>query len=168
MNKPKVRDLVDENDCVVRVTATTDESSLWRRCVHVFLIGDNGDILICKRPATKRAYPGLWSSAAGGHVELGETYGQAAARELREELDLTLELRDLGRFDVKDEHGNIIHHLFVGRHGGLKATGPECCESKWVEPRAIQADVIENSHAYAESFRRALALYFEAYRGETR
>lgn len=52
------------------------------------LLCRNGRILLGKRAAHRRSYPGVWD-LPGGHVENGETAEQALVRELHEELGVT-------------------------------------------------------------------------------
>ena len=55
--------------------------------IHVIaavITDDRGRFLVCRRPAAKR-HGGLWEFP-GGKIEPGETYLQAAQRELAEEL----------------------------------------------------------------------------------
>jgi len=47
-------------------------------------------VLLCHRSVERRWYPDVWD-LAGGHVEPGEFPGQALVRELREELDITVD-----------------------------------------------------------------------------
>lgn len=47
-----------------------------------------GRLLLGKRSARRKAYPGVWD-VPGGHVEIGETAEQALVRELREEIGVT-------------------------------------------------------------------------------
>ena len=56
------------------------------RIVAGLLIRD-GRALLCHRSALKAWFPDVWD-LPGGHIEEGETPGQALARELREELGL--------------------------------------------------------------------------------
>ncbi len=57
------------------------------------LIWRDGKFLICRRPPHK-ARGGLYEFV-GGKVEPGETKPEALARECREELDVTVEVRDV-------------------------------------------------------------------------
>ena len=42
-------------------------------------------------------YPNTWTTSATGHVQYGETYRQAALRELQEELGIACRLHRLGK-----------------------------------------------------------------------
>lgn len=72
------------------------------------LIWDKNKFLICQRPANK-ARPLLWEFA-GGKVEPGETPEQALVRECREELAITLSVRDVF-MDVVHQYPDITVHL---------------------------------------------------------
>lgn len=70
-----------------------------RRVVNV-LLRDGGKVLLLKRIGTE-AWVGSYTSPGGG-VEEGETFHQAAIREVREEIGVELEAADLhfaGLFD---------------------------------------------------------------------
>jgi ADP-ribose pyrophosphatase YjhB (NUDIX family) len=72
-----------------------------------------------RRDPRKRAYPGFWDTSVSGHVAVGETYEEAARRELREELgvaELELELVATVNVDFADERERAA--LFVGRSDG--------------------------------------------------
>lgn len=74
-------------------------STLIKACLGI-LIRDNR-ILITSRPEGK-VMAGYWEFP-GGKIELGETYKQALARELHEELGIHSEI-------------NALHHLGVVEH----------------------------------------------------
>ena len=127
-------DVVDEDDQLISLATSVEilARGQWQRIVHIFLFNCQRQLLLCRRPYNPtKAYSGLWSSSAGGHVECGETYEQAARRELCEELGLEIPLQDSGRFDVVDENGKKIHHLFTGMYNGTgHPSGLECAEAR--------------------------------------
>lgn len=63
---------------------------------------------------TKRADPGKWSYSAAGHVDAGETYEQAALRELNEEMGIKATKVDFLEKDytVKNGKPRAFHHVF--------------------------------------------------------
>lgn len=72
------------------------------------LIWDGDHFLICQRPAHK-ARPLLWEFV-GGKAEPGETLEEALIRECREELAVTLSVKDIF-MDVVHEYPDINIHL---------------------------------------------------------
>lgn len=84
-------DLVNENDEVMGTVKRKDahrDPSLIHRAIGIMVFKD-GQLYLQKRSMTKDTYPGYWTLSATGHVDSGETYDQAAIRELKEELGLT-------------------------------------------------------------------------------
>jgi isopentenyl-diphosphate delta-isomerase type 1 len=87
-------EIVDENGRVIGLEARSKchgDPSLVHRAVHVFLRDHEGRFLLQKRAMTKDIQPGKWDTSVGGHLDPGETYEVAAARELNEELGVRLE-----------------------------------------------------------------------------
>lgn len=62
--------------------------------VAVLLQSANQRVLLTRRAASLRIFPGIWVPP-GGHVELDETLAAAGLRELNEETGLKLELNDI-------------------------------------------------------------------------
>jgi isopentenyl-diphosphate delta-isomerase type 1 len=58
------------------------------RSVQVFLFDSSKRLYVQKRASQKQRFPNTYCASAAGHVDLGESYGQAAARELEEELGI--------------------------------------------------------------------------------
>lgn len=70
-------------------------------CVYIALVNSRDEIYIQHRAAAKRLWPNRKTISASGHVDPGETFEQAAVREVGEELGLELsrsDLRLLGSF----------------------------------------------------------------------
>ena len=72
------------------------------------LIWDGKRFMICQRPAHKAR--GLLWEFVGGKVEKGETKEEALIRECREELDITIGVKDVF-MDVVHEYPDILVHL---------------------------------------------------------
>lgn len=91
--------VVDEADQQVGLAsrAQIHAQGLKHRAVHVLVFAPDGRLWLQRRSQAKDRYPGLWTSSASGHVDPGESYDQAAARELKEELGLELALTYLGK-----------------------------------------------------------------------
>jgi 8-oxo-dGTP pyrophosphatase MutT (NUDIX family) len=71
----------------------------------VLLVDSRGWVLLQERDEHARIAPGRWA-ASGGHVEPGESYLEAAVRELREETGLVVAPEELQLVGIYD-----IHHV---------------------------------------------------------
>ncbi len=69
-------------------------AAMAHRAVHVFIRNRARAIFLQKRAANKDVQPGRWDTSVGGHVVPGESYEEAAAREMEEELGIRLD--DIG------------------------------------------------------------------------
>jgi ADP-ribose pyrophosphatase YjhB (NUDIX family) len=102
----------------------------------------DGRILLAARG--KPPSEGLYS-LPGGMVETGETLGEAALRELREEVGVEAELIRLiapVEFIERDGQGHIKHHVVIAAHAarwvsGEPQPGPEAKDIRWVTERDI-------------------------------
>ena len=93
-------DVVDEHDAVIGSCPAREclDKGLLHRALLVFLANPHGEVYLQKRASNLLFYPGHWSASVTGHVSSGETYLQAAKREVREELGIDCELTELGKF----------------------------------------------------------------------
>src|ERR1700722_536795 len=82
--------IVDINDNVLGEGWKIDihAKRLWHRQVYVQIMSKSKGFLLQKRCAERSFDPLKWTSSASGHVNLGETYLDAAHREIREELGI--------------------------------------------------------------------------------
>lgn len=91
--KDELLDILDPSGEVVGQELRSrchDDPELRHRAVHVFVRNQKGEIFLQKRSMTKSIQPGKWDTSVGGHLQVGESYEAAAARELEEELGLRL------------------------------------------------------------------------------
>jgi 8-oxo-dGTP diphosphatase len=123
---------------------TSDASPSSRRLLLVAaaaLIDPSGRVLITQRPQHKEL-GGLWEFP-GGKVEQGEAPETALVRELKEELDLTVEPDALDPFAFAS-HAYPDFHLLMPLYiasqwqGVLKADRNAAQDVAWVSPRALR------------------------------
>ncbi len=87
----EVFDIVDENDAVIGAAPREQchgDPALVHRVAHVLVFNSRGELLLQKRSRSKDIQPGRWDTSVGGHLDPGETYLEAAYREMKEELGL--------------------------------------------------------------------------------
>lgn len=99
-------DIVDRND---KVIGTTDKKTAHgngdlHRVAAVFVFDQNGELYVQQHPTD-----GKWDHSVGGHVDKGETYAMAAAREAEEELGIIQPLEELVTSIYANEHPHMQH-----------------------------------------------------------
>ncbi|MDQ6622192.1 MAG: NUDIX domain-containing protein, partial [Verrucomicrobiota bacterium] len=112
--------IVDENDHVTGEAPRGEVhgNNLRHRAVHLLLFNDAGELFLQKRSKWKDRHPCVWDSSAAGHVDAGEEYDQAAARELREELGIETPLERLLKLPASEQTGQEFIWLYRGRYNG--------------------------------------------------
>ncbi len=108
-------DLLDENRLPLGRTAERlcpFVPGEYRTVVHVCVFNSAGELLIQKRKADKKLWPGRWDVAAAGGVSAGETSRMAAEREFEEEMGVSLDLTGI-RPTVTVNFGRGFDDFFV-------------------------------------------------------
>lgn len=99
-DKPAETEIWDIYDADRQLTGRTVErgkplrADEYHTIIHVCVFSPDGKLLIQQRNAHKRGWSGLWDVTAGGAALAGESSGEAAERELFEEIGLRLPLAD--------------------------------------------------------------------------
>lgn len=84
-------EIVDEEDRVIGLAPRSrchGDPSLIHRVAHVLVFNRHGELLLQKRSENKDIQPGRWDTSVGGHLSPGESYLEAAYREMAEELGI--------------------------------------------------------------------------------
>ena len=159
--------VVNERDEVVG-TMPKDEAHKTgapHRIAVVYVENDAGQFLVQIRMS------GALDHSAAGHVDPGESYEEAAKRELQEELGIAnVALRWIGHGDTSGESshdGGIRSHVFdvfvcAAEPGVLQED--EVRGVYWADPHDVLNDMKsgESGAVYAGGFRVSLPIYIES------
>lgn len=138
----------------------TRKLGLWRQIVHIFVFNKKNELLLCKRPSWAKSYPSLITSSAGGKVEIGEGYREAAKRELKEELGISASLHEIGLYRIKSKiHGNMLHKLFVANTDVVYPNKNEISEARFFTMAAVLRETKKHPKRFVLPFLGALSLY---------
>lgn len=110
----EILEVVTMDDRVVG-TATRSEihaKGLIHRAVHLFVFNESGEIYVQRRSENKDMHPSKLDSSAAGHVDPGESYTDAAIRELDEELSLRDPVEEILSVTARPETDNEHVKLF--------------------------------------------------------
>ena len=131
--------LVDKNDNIIGVEEKlkAHQLGLLHRAFSIFILRRNPELelLMQKRALTKYHSGGLWTNSCCGHPRPSEPLMEAAARRLKEEIGLSIPLKEIGTFTYKAHVGNNlteheIDHILIGYwEGQLTAPNPEEVET---------------------------------------
>lgn len=110
-------DIVNENDEVVGIISEKDQDRVkpnQLRFINIIIQNDKGEILVPKRTANRKIFPNCYDFSVGGHVNSGETYEQAAYRELEEELGIkNVILKKEAYFSPYSSNSNTFQTLYT-------------------------------------------------------
>lgn len=73
----------------------------YHNTIHLWLYTKKGEILLQQRSHKKTIHPLLWDVSAAGHIDAGESFADAAIRETKEEIGLTLKPEELTKVGTK-------------------------------------------------------------------
>ena len=140
---------VDDNDQVigsVKRSEAHQSNSIKHRSIFILLFNEQNELLLQKRSQGKDTFPGFWTISVSGHVIYGQSYDEAAMREMQEEVGLTLELQQMQKIYLKEER----EFAFIYKSTCLKETvlnfdEDEIDEVKWINLKNLAAFVETNN-----------------------
>lgn len=149
-------DIVDGHDNVI-ATVTRREMRAQRlrhRAVYIAVQHTDGRLLVHQRSHDKDVRPGAWDIAVGGVVGAGESYDEAAVRELAEEIGVEgATPSPWGGGVFGDESYELIGRCYHLVHDGpFRFADGEVIQAKWVNRSELDSlvrseDVVSDSIA---------------------
>jgi len=143
-----------------------DGEGLKRAAVAITLVeADDGSgqtaFLLTRRAAEMRAHAGQWA-LPGGRCDPGETFEQAATRELEEELGLRLSpenvLGVLDDYPTRSGYAIAPVVTWLDDASGLRANPQEVASAHWIRLDAIHGDEAIEFETIPESPRPVIRL----------
>ncbi|OGK41700.1 hypothetical protein A2954_07530 [Candidatus Roizmanbacteria bacterium RIFCSPLOWO2_01_FULL_37_12] len=113
--------VVDKDDNILGYRTRYDchhNNKLIHRAIAIVIFNSKGELLMQKRSKSKDTNPGFFSMSAAGHVGKGETYLEAARRELFEELGIKTELRFKKKIILKSNQESEMDAIYEGNFEG--------------------------------------------------
>lgn len=160
---------VDENDNEIGSGSLPHalEKEIIRRVSRVILENDKGEILLQKR-GNIQSYPYLWNDSVSGHVDVGETYLEAALREMKEEMGIDgVTLVEMGKHYGEEADGARMRKSFNMLYTGIFNGEPqidqhEVSEAKWLPSAEVEKWIEERPEEFTPGSRDAFKIFFQS------
>lgn len=152
-------DVVDEHDRVLHPLPRDEVHArdLRHRAVHVMIFNAAGEIFLQKRSIWKDRNPAQWDSATAGHVDAGETYEQAARREVREEIGIEIgPLTPVCKLGCGPETGFEFLQIYrAGHEGPFRFAAREVEGGWWFDVAHVRRWLAAHPEDFTPIFRMA-------------
>ena len=154
--------LVDESDREIGTLSKArchDGDGVLHRAFSAFVFDPEGRLLLQRRAADKRLWPGYWSNSCCSHPRAGEDMDEAVHRRLRQELGIDASLRFIYKFVYQATYGEAgsEHELcwvYAGVSGDpVRANRTEVADWAWVSPGELDAALAREPGRYTPWFR---------------
>jgi isopentenyldiphosphate isomerase len=156
---------VDQEDNVVGSGPVLEahEKGIVHRVVRIYLYNADGNLLIQRRADHIGSNPGKWTESVAGHVDAGETYRQAAEREMKEELNISgVNLVELKKVYVEEKDAHKLKKRFTMLYNGtydgeIQIDPGEVSQVRWIAPEDFRTEMKKHPEHFSEGSRLCFA-----------
>ncbi len=164
----EILDVVDEEDRIIGALERNEvhQKKLLHRSVHIFVITARNKLYLQFRAANKAEHPEKWDSSAAGHVSSGESYIEAAHRELQEELGLSVvQLRPIIKISACENTGGEHSMLYLAKISENDQTitpdPQEIIEGRFFPESEIKKQLRQSPEKFTPSFHLLFQQYLQ-------
>lgn len=140
---------------------------MLHRAFSVALFNRMGQVLLQRRAAQKRTFPGRWSNTCCGHAQEGIDITTSAARRLKEEMGIDATLEWIGKFRYQslDEASGLVEHeithVLTGHfEGSPDPSSNEASDWVWESPDALHGKLDAHPTSYTPWLGGVMRLVF--------
>ena len=121
-----------KNNIVGETTIKEARDHGWpRRVTRVFIFNEKEQVLLQKRSKTAAIHPDVWD-CSGGHVDLAESYTEAGEREIHEELQAQVTVKEVAAPVFFEDTFYTPCTSFVDSNTEFVLKEDEVTDAKWV------------------------------------
>ncbi len=142
------------------------EKGVLHRAFSIFILNDEGEMLLQKRAESKYHGGGLWSNSCCSHPTEDNNLKKQAKKRLKEEMGFSAEIGEIGTTKYNLKVGNLIEHeldhLFIGTYNGaVDPNSKEVSDYQWLSLSEIEKDIEKNPEKYTPWFKVILPKVLE-------
>ena len=132
---------------------------LLHRAFSVFILNNNGELMLQQRAFEKYHSGGLWTNSCCSHPRPGENVLDAGTRRLQEEMGFKVPLEKAFDFIYKADLDNDLvehelDHVLLGGFSGSPVLNPlEVASYRWISLPAVKAEMEEHPDRFTAWFR---------------
>ena len=153
--------LVNEKDEQIGLMSKLEahQKAVLHRAFSVFILNNNGELMLQQRAAHKYHSPLLWTNTCCSHQRDSESNIEAGKRRLFEEMGFVCELKEVFSFIYKAPFDNgltehELDHVMVGEYEESPVINKEEVNAfKWMTLEAVKSDMETQPEIYTEWFK---------------
>lgn len=161
--------LVDTSDQPIGLMPKLEahEKGVLHRAFSVFILNNEGQLMLQQRALHKYHSPGLWTNTCCSHQRDGESNLAAGKRRLKEEMGFVTELRQVTSFIYKAPFDNgltehELDHIMIGQYEGTPSiNSEEVADWKWMDIEDVRSDIKEYPQRYTVWFMLIFEKFYE-------
>lgn len=157
-------EIYNENEDLIgkKMKSKAHGEGLWHKAVHIWIYTPKKKVLLQLRNKDKDIFPDMWDISAAGHVSLNESPKDTALREVKEELGIRIDKKDLEFYkkvksSIKSnglknsEFIYIFFYRFEGSKKDLNIQKEELQDAKFFSIEKIKENIKKNPKKYTDS-----------------